>query len=760
MPQVKNGKLERQFGRCTARCNGLCQFEEPPGSGNFFYFDGSPHSQDHPIQFAKDDGVLAQAPKWLKNGEPNPKLVVEHPKIIEEGGPIRNVVRFFVVRNYYTRMCPIEARSEVQTPKEAWGIWACKTGENQPEMLVYDDARKVSSAQLDYALEPITDRTTLDKINNSLSEDLFKKAEKMCLQWPDTSYTYYRSVPRLRNVEVLRDMDWQTFVDDHVASFLHNDIPEKDPRLVLVHKIALPKGLNPYLAPHGIECTGGGAGKSDFFFHAGHDFGKVTTNSFLGYAKSPTEIHPGSINGKQLPIAIDQVESQSAPQIFSYMFNALERGEDFVSSGGVTFPVRMNCTVNLLANPTSTGERVDATKSFRYLLYHLTINSMLGRRFGVILYATDLKKIKTKPSPKELAAWDKAILLFRAVEEYCTDKLHAIIENEKVQAWLNSPIRDYDQQIEARANTIEDQNVRAFLNEHGMGAQTRVRAAALYATLVDLLREIALGEATEDMILEYADDTLSEIVTLNIQSVQNIAANWTVENADYAKNYFKNLPAYMREIISAIELWHRAYPESREIGIDQISYQPSDPVYTHLSKCVGKLKKRKPKGKGDTIQQIALHYKFQLQEVPQDGWIVMFLDPAPNATIEPIGKLINISPISPISPVHQSSRDGWGDNASKLDASTNTPLSKSGETVQTVKTVKTNGPLDQLDPLVTQEGRESAAQFLIAYHQSPEGQGKDPVQILLDCDYTKNPELAKRFVQELVDAGKLGGSPK
>lgn len=94
--QGKNSELKRQFGQCTARCNGLCVFEEPLSSGNFFYFDGTPHSQDHPIQFVKNDGVRVQAPKWLKNGDPNPKLVLEHPKIIEAGPPARHVISTWI----------------------------------------------------------------------------------------------------------------------------------------------------------------------------------------------------------------------------------------------------------------------------------------------------------------------------------------------------------------------------------------------------------------------------------------------------------------------------------------------------------------------------------------------------------------------------------------------------------------------------------------------------------------------------------------
>ena len=62
---------------------------------------------------------------------------------------------------------------------------------------------------------------------------------------------------------------------------------------------------------------------------------------------------------------------------------------------------------------------------------------------------------------------------------------------------------------------------------------------------MDLLREIALGEATEGMILEHADDLLSEVVNLNVQSIRNIATNWTTENTKLCGKLlqeFANLP--------------------------------------------------------------------------------------------------------------------------------------------------------------------------------------------------------------------------
>ena len=101
------------------------------------------------------------------------------------------------------------------------------------------------------------------------------------------------------------------------------------------------------------------------------------------------------------------------------------------------------------------------------------------------------------------------------------------------------------------------------------------------------------------------------------------------------------------------------------MGIAQIHYQPSDLLYTHLSKCLNRLTKRKPRGLGGVILEIEHHYHYQLQE--RDGnWEVTFLDPRPNTAIEPIGKLIDVSPFSPSSPILQSTREKSSESVSKL----------------------------------------------------------------------------------------------
>jgi hypothetical protein len=677
---------------------------------------------------------------------------LDYPKTTEDGPPIRHVISFFLANPFFVRMKSLEMNSELQTPEVDWILWELKAEQNQPSIFVYDDEHKIAKFRLEYCLEPIMDKITLDKINEHLGKEKLEKVEKGWLAWPETSTCYFRPVPRLRSPEILREMDWQDFVDNHVCAFLHGTEQEKDPRLLLVHKATILRGLSPYLNPHSIQCTQGGTGKSEFYFNVGDNFTKVTANTFLGYAKSPNEVYPGFIDGKEYPIGIDQIESQSAQRIASFWFNALERGEDNVASGGTVFRVTCRAIMNLLANPTSSGTKIDPSKSFRYLLYHLSFNTALGRRFAIICYGTDFKKIQHKPSREELAQWKKNIQLFRAVEEHAESQLKVIVESDRVAAWLNKQIPDYDLQVQVHADTIEDENVRGFVVEHATGAQVRVRAAALYAAMVDLLDKIALEECETETLLNHAEDILSEIVMLNVSSIAKIAANWNVESADYAKTVFRNLPAYLKEIVSAIELWHRKYPDSTEIAVNQIPYQPSDGTYTHLSKCLDRLRKRTAKGRGQAVQEVQTYFGIQLLEKPNYGWLVSYLHPEPNLAIEPLGKLTDISPLSPYSPFLQSNRQ-----SSIPDSN---PLRKDGEMEKTEKPEKRENEehsnAAEVSQLGTQEGREAAASFLTQWCRD-----LDPALYpseLVRAGYTHDLAQATRFVQELTDHGLLGGA--
>ena len=60
--------------------------------------------------------------------------------------------------------------------------------------------------------------------------------------------------------------------------------------------------------PHSLQFTSGGTGKTEFYRRLGHQYDKVTINNFLGFAKSPEEIYPGTVDGTELPIGIDQIE--------------------------------------------------------------------------------------------------------------------------------------------------------------------------------------------------------------------------------------------------------------------------------------------------------------------------------------------------------------------------------------------------------------------------------------------------------------------
>jgi hypothetical protein len=569
---------------------------------------------------------------------------------------IRHTIRFFNIRPFFTQMEPLQADSEVMTPEASWKIFEARAEPDQPPLLIYDNNGFVSPNRLEYALEQVPINET-EKILAELAQadkNKRKKIEENWLKWPKSANhsPLFRPVSRLRDPSILRTFDWQTFVNDHVVQFIRKGAEaEKDPDLVLVHKSTSLDGLEQGIHPHSIQVTPGGTTKSTYYMHMGKNYSKVTPGSLLGYARSPEEIFPGLINNTRCPISLDQMESQGAPAIIRYCFNALEIGFDEVGSGSVAFTVKTQSIFNLLANITNTK---DPTKSFRYLLYHLTTNPAMGRRFGWIVYG-NFKKVTKKPRNEDLEQWQRCILLYKAVEEYARHRIKALIDSDEVRNWLNQPIDAYEEQAQAHLETIDDDRVIDFLVEHATGAQVRVRGAALFAAIADSMDKIALDELTAESLVEQAEDILADVVRINIESIGRIAANWVAESKSHAELVFKNLAPYMKLIVSAIELWHRQYPDVTEFYLNQIPYEPPNDeaykTYTHLSKAGNRLSKRREKAKAVVLNELKEEFGIELVEEEGRDWLVHLQSPEPCTAITPVGTLtFPNSPFSPFSP--------------------------------------------------------------------------------------------------------------
>ena len=140
--------------------------------------------------------------------------------------------------------------------------------------------------------------------------------------------------------------------------------------------------------------------------------------------------------------------------------------------------------------------------------------------------------------------------------------------------------------------------------------------------------------------MEEAEELLSEFVDLNLDSIEAIAKSFEEEISERIKRFFESprTPKYLREIISAVELYRREILPKVEDGdrirLAEIPYIPEE--YDYLSECIDRLKRRK------NLENLNLKLRDLLKielERKDDGIYVRILDPQPCEHIQPLGRL-------------------------------------------------------------------------------------------------------------------------
>jgi hypothetical protein len=318
------------------------------------------------------------------------------------------------------------------------------------------------------------------------------------------------------------------------------------------------------------------------------------------------------------------------------MLDIMETGRALVDSGGVRFVVETGSSFAYLGNPVAKDAKV--LEGFKALLSHICANPAMGRRFAIILFATNLKAIGSheRMTLRELEEWKRSFAFFRAVEEYAQPRLRQLIGDPKVVEWLHAPIKGYREAIRRAVEQLDDYNLAAFFESHAE-ATHRVRGAALHAAAAMLLDRIALGEASADEVLELADELLPDYVQINLDSIAALCQMWERLRADQAVAFYENSPSYLKEIISACIHHKRNNPGIVSAPLEQIPYEPEDRgTYAYFSRCVNKLRQRK---RLDELNE-ALRGYFGFQLVERDGgFTVEYLEgPRPPEEIKLIGR--------------------------------------------------------------------------------------------------------------------------
>jgi hypothetical protein len=170
-----------------------------------------------------------------------------------------------------------------------------------------------------------------------------------------------------------------------------------------------------------------------------------------------------------------------------------------------------------------------------------------------------------------------------------------IMRSKAVWYWVNLEIAGYQVRMAQIAKGCNDDTIRTFFTEHGKAGQSRVRAAALQVSLVDYLKDIALGRADVRAILDHAEEVLPGFTRLNLESALNISQNVGDEKRFYAEHWLETSPEYLKEIVYAVEYVRRSgiLGNMFDLGqlVDDLKYVPQS--YSHISKCIYKLLKRK-----------------------------------------------------------------------------------------------------------------------------------------------------------------------
>ena len=389
--------------------------------------------------------------------------------------------------------------------------------------------------------------------------------------------------------------------------------------LKTVRRATLLRGVRQETNPHCIIVLPGQTGKTEFYRAIGILEDRATSKSLIGFADTSGP-HPGSLHRCDLPFAIDQLEESETWAILRYLLGLMESGTARVDTAAYPFEIQSLSPIIFLANPiggSSIDESFDPKKDFALLLLHLSRNPASGRRFGVILYDYDREDEKYRVPRIEKREKDlrellsEKIQLFRAVEEYCRPKIKRIVSelwdwlNKRNEAWINSAL----EVIQTLKENHETRRVYEFLAEFIYNGNTHTRGAALNIAIVENLDRIALNDISTDELLNAAEDHLHDILELNYQSLVNITQSYERVMEREVARIFDTLPAYLKEIISAVE-WLRRKESLKvplKVSLRGLPYTPESRDY--FSKVLDDARKSNP---GKYKEKLRSFFGFEL----------------------------------------------------------------------------------------------------------------------------------------------------
>ena len=528
-----------------------------------------------------------------------------------------------------------------------WRLFSAKTEFKGRSDIVFDENRYVNPKRPhDFSVGKINDED-IKRIANEIEPGYQKDLEKVLfsrVRKPEkyngdplvmqtlleSSNAVVKTIGRVVDPNCITQFDWYDFIDSLVAYKC-----KKDERVMLFLKKDLLRGIESRLNPLGLCGKPPGTGMGEFYFRLCLHLGsKVTKKSFLGYALSPMEIYPGTIDGQDLTIAVEQVESNDIPDIFGYLYSIVEQGTDYVSSGAVRFPVSSLSKFTFLSN---IRDVENPEKDFAYTLDQIATNaSAFLKRISNILYNPSLKR--ATPYTDDFTGWVERGSFFRGIEELAMPSLRRWFRDNRLWKWCQEPIGDYAKQIKDIATGLDDAKLKYALLEHGKPPHPRLKGAGLNVRFAEVLDEVALSH-TLDLktdILKPAEKYTYEFISQNISSLNVITKTWDEQKELMVSAMYKMvLPDYLQMIIQTVRHYVKdhTFDLPDEIPIDALNEYycpvPTHKSYPYLSSATLQLKgDRGRKSLQRYNHYLREYFGFILVKKEDDMLFVMFIEPS------------------------------------------------------------------------------------------------------------------------------------
>lgn len=339
---------------------------------------------------------------------------------------------------------------------------------------------------------------------------------------------------------------------------------------------------------------------------------QATANRLLGYSTGERSFE-GDIQGQYKQIVLDDFASASYQKEFlDSLTNILEGGKSLIGKGRKKILTECSSQFTLTTNANDKMTEKELVLEFMKIINRLSETPQrIGSRFACVLFGNNFETAKNVYSDKNFLSKKEIEInkfLVEQIFEEISEYLIKIIDNPKIEKFLETPNKNYRELIESFSKNKNNffGELKDFWESTREGDRHQ-KGFALKQGIIDyfvenqeklvLLLENDLEFSEQDMnaIVEFSEENLDRLNDLNFQSLRNIIKAQKTEG-DYLNLRFNGLrQKYLKAIIKALYKLIRSSPEQRKELIPLIMLNDyldkNDNVYHSISNVKLKLPK-------------------------------------------------------------------------------------------------------------------------------------------------------------------------